>query len=100
MPSPLMALEEVAPITQRRASRRLDLPQPLGPTTPVRPGSMRNSVGSTKDLKPERRSRWNCTGSLGARGFDGRAQHVQGHFAFRQLVAVDDEGWRAVDPVG
>src|SRR3954464_2560015 len=34
------------------ASRRLDLPQPLGPTTPVRPGSIRSSAGSTKLLKP------------------------------------------------
>src|SRR5690606_27488844 len=35
------------------ASSRLDLPQPLGPTTPVSPGSTRNSAGSTKLLKPE-----------------------------------------------
>src|SRR5262249_761153 len=48
---------EVSPITQRSASTRLDLPQPFGPTTPVRPGSIRKSVGSTKDLKPRRRSR-------------------------------------------
>ena len=45
------------PITQRNASTRLDLPQPFGPTTPVSPGSIRKSVGSTKDLKPSRRSR-------------------------------------------
>ncbi len=48
---------EVSPITQRSASTRLDLPQPFGPTTPVSPGSIRKSVGSTKDLKPSRRSR-------------------------------------------
>src|SRR5215510_11786670 len=48
---------EVSPITQRSASTRFDLPQPFGPTTPVRPGSIRKSVGSTKDLKPSRRSR-------------------------------------------
>ena len=52
-----IALCEVSPITQRSASTRLDLPQPFGPTTPVRPGSIRKSVGSTKDLKPSRRSR-------------------------------------------
>jgi hypothetical protein len=28
---------------------------------PVRPGSITSSVVSTKDLKPERRSRENCT---------------------------------------
>src|SRR5436190_14477149 len=48
---------DVSPITQRSASTRFDLPQPFGPTTPVRPGSIRKSVGSTKDLKPSRRSR-------------------------------------------
>src|SRR5689334_9391942 len=48
---------EVSPIAQRSASTRLDLPQPFGPTTPVRPGSITKSVGSTKDLKPWRRRR-------------------------------------------
>src|ERR1700751_5513077 len=48
---------EVSPIAQRNASTRLDLPQPLGPTTPVRPGSITKSVGSTNDLKPWRRRR-------------------------------------------
>ena len=32
-----MDLGEFSPITQRIASKRLDLPQPLGPTTPVSP---------------------------------------------------------------
>src|SRR6185312_6277536 len=50
-------LYEDSPMTQRTASTRLDLPQPLGPTTPVKPGSIRKSVGSTKDLNPIRRSR-------------------------------------------
>ena len=48
---------EVSPIAQRSASTRLDLPQPFGPTTPVRPGSITKSVGSTNDLKPWRRRR-------------------------------------------
>ncbi len=60
MPPARIALAELAPITQRSASRMFDLPQPFGPTTPVSPGSIRKSVGSTKDLKPERRSRWKC----------------------------------------
>ena len=47
-----MLLCELSPITQRSASSRLDLPQPLGPTTPVSPGWMTSSVGSTNDLKP------------------------------------------------
>src|SRR5712692_2022382 len=48
---------DVSPMTQRSASTRFDLPQPFGPTTPVKPGSIRKSVGSTKDLKPIRRNR-------------------------------------------
>src|SRR5882757_6273541 len=48
---------EVSPIAQRSASTRLDLPQPFGPTTPVRPGWIMKSVGSTNDLKPWRRRR-------------------------------------------
>src|ERR1700704_5975260 len=48
---------EVSPIAQRSASTRLDLPQPFGPTTPVKPGSIMKSVGSTNDLNPCRRRR-------------------------------------------
>ena len=59
MPDARMFLYELSPITQRSASTRLDLPQPFGPTTPVRPRSMTNSAGSTKDLKPSRRRREN-----------------------------------------
>src|SRR5271169_4399695 len=64
-------------MTQRTASTRFDLPQPFGPTTPVRPGSISKSVGSTKDLNPMRRSRvsfilWtvhcSCCGSEGSHG--------------------------------
>ncbi len=55
---------EVSPITQRSASTRFDLPQPFGPTTPVRPGSIRKSVGSTNDLKPCRRRRVSFIGTI------------------------------------
>src|SRR6201982_2536482 len=48
---------EVSPIAQRSASTRFDLPQPFGPTTPVSPGSITKSVGSTNDLNPHRRRR-------------------------------------------
>lgn len=40
------------PITHARASTTLDLPEPLGPTTAVMPGSKRKVVGAAKDLKP------------------------------------------------
>src|ERR1700677_3888098 len=56
---PRTEVGRVSPITQRMASNRFDLPQPLGPITAVRPGSMKSSVGSTKDLKPESLSRVN-----------------------------------------
>ncbi len=53
MPEARMLLYELSPITQRSASSRFDLPQPFGPTTPVSPGSITSSVGSTKDLNPD-----------------------------------------------
>src|SRR5208337_1654668 len=59
MPEPRMALNELSPITQRRASTRFDLPQPFGPTTPVKPDSILNSAASQKLLKPVRRKRSN-----------------------------------------
>jgi hypothetical protein len=57
MPPPRIDLALLSPITQRMASSKLDLPQPLGPTTPVSPGSIRSSAGSTKLLKPDSLSR-------------------------------------------
>ena len=51
--SPRSSLALLSPSTQRTASMMLDLPQPLGPTTPTRwPGSWK-LVGSAKDLNPE-----------------------------------------------
>src|SRR3954470_19706526 len=84
---------EVSPIAQRRASTRLDLPQPFGPTTPVRPGSIMKSVGSTKDLNPCRRRRvsfmdtllYQAAGLAAGRNM-GRArivQHEQYHKRYR-----------------
>src|SRR5207253_8524103 len=52
MLSPRRCLAESSPITQRTASMTFDLPQPLGPTTPVRLLGKVIWVGSTKDLKP------------------------------------------------
>src|SRR5204862_51767 len=45
-------LAPCSPITQRSASRMFDLPDPLGPTTQVMPGSRRRVVAEAKDLKP------------------------------------------------
>src|SRR6187397_2560655 len=41
-----------APSTQAMASTTLDLPEPLGPTTTVTPGSSSSVVASANDLKP------------------------------------------------
>src|SRR4051794_41200024 len=100
MPPPRSDLGLDSPIVQRIASRRLDLPQPFGPTTPVRPGSMRSSAGSTKLLKPESFSRFICmTGPpppcsppcVADQRLDRRpCVHVR-------VDAVDEEGRRAVD---
>src|SRR3978361_1286460 len=49
---PRSDLAPCSPITQARASTTLDLPEPLGPTTAVMPGSKRRVVGAAKDLKP------------------------------------------------
>ncbi len=45
-------LAPCSPITHASASTTLDLPDPLGPTTAVMPGSKRRVVGEAKDLKP------------------------------------------------
>src|SRR5256885_4551656 len=49
---PRSALAPCSPSTQAIASTTLDLPEPLGPTTQVIPGSSFNVVTDAKDLKP------------------------------------------------
>ena len=51
---PRSDLAPCSPMTQARASTTLDLPEPLGPTTQVMPGSNRSVVAEAKDLKPRR----------------------------------------------
>lgn len=41
-----------APHHPRQGIDHIDLPEPLGPTTAVMPGSKRKVVGAAKDLKP------------------------------------------------
>ena len=50
-----------SPIAQRSASTTLDLPQPFGPTMPVRPGWISTLTGSAKLLNPAMRMRRKCT---------------------------------------
>src|ERR1041384_86681 len=49
---PRSAFAPCSPSTQAMASTTLDLPDPLGPTTQVIPGSSRSVVAEAKDLKP------------------------------------------------
>ncbi len=52
----------------------LDLPQPLGPTTAVTPGSKRRVVGSAKDLKPCSFSALRYMKGMSVSGRDERGQ--------------------------
>src|SRR3954449_1010759 len=65
-----------SPSTQAIASTTLDLPDPLGPTTHVIPGSKRSVVDDAKDLKPRRVRLLRCTGT-GLHGFGGGEGRVQ-----------------------
>src|SRR5262245_30872917 len=74
-------------MAQRSASSRFDLPQPLGPTTPVRPGSTRSWVGSTKDLKPRRRRRVIFTVSEALEALDISFTRQMVNAAFRLVTS-------------
>src|SRR5690348_658423 len=58
---PRNALAPCSPSTQAIASTTLLLPDPLGPTTAVMPGSKRRVVADAKDLKPRSVSDLRCT---------------------------------------
>src|SRR3954469_10289178 len=51
---PRSDLAPCSPMTHARASTTLDLPEPLGPTTQVMPGSSWSVVEEAKDLNPLR----------------------------------------------
>lgn len=58
---PRSDLAPCSPMTQDSASTTLDLPEPLGPTTHVIPGSKRSVVAEANDLKPRRVRLLRCT---------------------------------------
>src|SRR5579875_1452909 len=58
---PRSDLTPCSPMTQDSASTMLDLPDPLGPTTQVIPGSRRRVLADAKDLNPRRLSVFRCT---------------------------------------
>src|SRR4051794_25062116 len=51
---PRRLLAPCSPITQLSASTTFDLPEPLGPTTHVTPGSKFSVVAEANDLNPRR----------------------------------------------
>lgn len=61
MVPPRSVFAPCSPMTQARASTTFDLPEPLGPTTHVTPGSNWKVVGCANDLKPLRVSDLRCT---------------------------------------
>src|SRR3954470_9258546 len=102
IPAPRIDLGELSPITQRIASSTFDLRQPLGPTTPVRPGSTRSSAGSTKLLKPESFSRFICM-PIPAAPLPSGPRSPQRRLDLRPFDAVDpravdEKSRRALDP--
>src|SRR5689334_25405245 len=58
---PRSAFAPCSPRTQAMASTTLLLPEPLGPTTAVMPGSKRRVVAEAKDLKPRSVNDLRCT---------------------------------------
>src|SRR3990170_7756281 len=67
---PRRLLAPCSPITHARASTTLDLPDPLGPTMQVMPGSSCSVVDDAKDLNPLRVRLFRYTGSRFLRGHD------------------------------
>src|SRR5665648_1020590 len=75
MVPPRSDLAPCSPITQARASTTLDLPEPLGPTTQVMPGSKVKVVAEANDLNPRRLS----VGGAAAQGAEGLAHRSGNH---------------------
>jgi hypothetical protein len=78
-----------SPSTQRTESMTLDLPQPLGPTTPTSWPGKASVVGSTKDLKPAsfslvRRMNENATATVASEEIDKRMMWSDGQPSPRQ----------------
>src|SRR5215469_664100 len=94
---PRTRLAEFSPITQRSASTRFDLPQPFGPTTPVSPGSIASSVGSTKDLNPTKRSRETCIKLRFRRKAGQHLVELLDRRSAGEFVAVYEKGRGGVD---
>src|SRR4249919_1416814 len=77
-----------SPMTQARASTTLDLPEPLGPTTQVIPGSSWSVVDEAKDLNPLSVRLFRYNGAPSPGGMSGhetaRLQRCAGEAQHRQ----------------
>src|SRR3954467_3387256 len=90
---PRSALAPCSPSTQAMASTTLDLPDPLGPTTQVMPGSKRSVVGDAKDLKPFSVRLLRCTGHSRGRPNQVSGEGRCGHYRpGRGKTRKHDEG--------
>src|SRR5690242_3976114 len=80
-----------SPMTQASPSTTLDLPEPLGPTTAVIPGSKRRVVGEAKDLKPfsVRLLRYTASQTTAQIGAHGRTEGCRPARNAAPLRAVD-----------
>src|ERR1700722_761597 len=76
---PRRLLAPCSPITQERASTTLDLPEPLGPTTQVIPGSRRSVVAEANDLKPRRVRDFRYTCPLLPRDYPAERPSLEGY---------------------
>src|SRR5580765_3565616 len=98
---PRKLLAPCSPSTQAIASTTLDLPDPLGPTTHVMPGSNRSVVGAAKDLKPfsvrllrcTSRLVWRMQGRCREHGGEAAGEGRDGHYRpHRRPGPGHDEG--------
>ncbi len=74
---PRSCLADCSPRTHRTASETLDLPEPLGPTTTVTPGSSCITLLSAKDLNPLSVSDLRCTVPLENGRWQRRSRSVE-----------------------
>src|SRR5262249_24853099 len=93
---PRSAFAPCSPSTHAMASTTLDLPEPLGPTTHVMPGSSLNVVADAKDLKPLTVRLLRCTA---LRGVVRARQRADGRWPKRDAGGVSLSQATAARPV-
>src|SRR5690606_8196215 len=87
---PRRSLAPWVPMTHRSASSTFDLPDPLGPTTQVMPGSKRRLVADAKDLKPLSVKLFKCSqiGPFPTRILSSRSAEASADRMMLQLAQV------------